>query len=51
MTAPRIAFVCSCEDTMTLDGQALAKGCAAQGSEFAKLLNYVFNDNCVFLTH
>jgi ferredoxin len=33
MTASRIAFVCSCEDTMTLDGRALAKGCAAQGAE------------------
>lgn len=33
MTASRIAFVCSCEDTMTLDGKALAKGCVAQGSE------------------
>lgn len=33
MTASRIAFVCSCEDTMTLDGKALARGCAAQGAE------------------
>ena len=33
MTASRIAFVCSCEDTLTLDGKALAKGCAAQGAE------------------
>jgi ferredoxin len=33
MTASRIAFVCSCEDTMTLDGKAIAKGCAARGSE------------------
>ena len=33
MTASRIAFVCSCEDTMTLDGKALAKGCTAQGAE------------------
>ncbi|MEI6158767.1 MAG: 4Fe-4S binding protein [Roseococcus sp.] len=33
MTASRIAFVCSCEDTMALDGKALAKGCTAQGSE------------------
>ncbi|MBS7791278.1 4Fe-4S binding protein [Roseococcus sp. SDR] len=33
MTASRIAFVCSCEDTMALDGKALAKGCAAQGAE------------------
>jgi ferredoxin len=29
----RIAFVCSCEDTMELDGKALAKGCQAQGAE------------------
>ena len=29
----RITFVCSCEDTMRLDGRALARGCAAQGAE------------------
>ena len=29
----RIAFVCSCEDSMVLDGRALARGCAAQGTE------------------
>ena len=29
----RIAFVCSCEDSMRLDGRALARGCAAQGTE------------------
>ncbi|MCB4821896.1 4Fe-4S dicluster domain-containing protein [Roseicella aerolata] len=29
----RIAFVCSCEDTMVLDGKALARGCAARGAE------------------
>ncbi|MFZ4407720.1 MAG: hypothetical protein ACOYOH_10280, partial [Paracraurococcus sp.] len=28
-----IAFVCSCEDTMRLDGTALARGCAARGTE------------------
>ena len=33
MTTSRIAFVCSCEDTMVLDGKALARGCAAEGSE------------------
>lgn len=32
-TPARIAFVCSCEDTMRLDGAALAKGCAARGAE------------------
>src|SRR4051812_28146344 len=29
----RIAFVCSCEDSMALDGRALARGCKAAGSE------------------
>ncbi len=29
----RTVFVCSCEDTMRLDGPALAKGCAARGAE------------------
>jgi ferredoxin len=29
----RIAFVCSCEDSMPLDGRALARGCAARGTE------------------
>ncbi|MBK1657247.1 4Fe-4S dicluster domain-containing protein [Paracraurococcus ruber] len=29
----RIEFVCSCEDTMVLDGKALARGCAARGTE------------------
>jgi hypothetical protein len=33
MTPSRIAFVCSCEDTMDLDGKALARGCASQGAE------------------
>ncbi|TDH59984.1 4Fe-4S dicluster domain-containing protein [Dankookia rubra] len=28
-----ICFVCSCEDTMVLDGRALARGCAARGTE------------------
>jgi len=25
----RIALICSCEDTMLLDGKALARGCGA----------------------
>ncbi|MFC7541399.1 hypothetical protein ACFQU2_20700 [Siccirubricoccus deserti] len=29
----RIAFVCSCEDSMPLDGKALGSGCAARGTE------------------
>ncbi|MCO6417225.1 4Fe-4S dicluster domain-containing protein [Siccirubricoccus sp. KC 17139] len=29
----RIAFVCSCEDSMPLDGRTLARGCAARGAE------------------
>ncbi|HZH46816.1 MAG TPA: 4Fe-4S dicluster domain-containing protein [Roseococcus sp.] len=33
MTPSRIAFVCSCEDTMDLDSKALARGCASQGAE------------------
>ena len=33
MTSDRIAFVCSCEDSMVLDGRALARGCAARGTE------------------
>ncbi|MFC7475456.1 4Fe-4S dicluster domain-containing protein [Dankookia sp. GCM10030260] len=28
-----ITFVCSCEDTMVLDARALARGCAARGTE------------------
>ena len=31
--AERIAFVCSCEDSMPLDQTALARGCAAAGAE------------------
>jgi ferredoxin len=33
MSESRIAFVCSCEDTMELDGKALSKGCQARGAE------------------
>ncbi|MFT8245943.1 4Fe-4S dicluster domain-containing protein [Roseomonas sp. BN140053] len=29
----RLTFVCSCEDTMPLDGARLARACAARGSE------------------
>jgi ferredoxin len=29
----RIALVCSCEDSMLLDGRALARGCQARGTE------------------
>jgi ferredoxin len=29
----RIAFVCSCEDSMVLDSRALARGCAREGTE------------------
>ncbi|RYI98810.1 MAG: 4Fe-4S ferredoxin, partial [Acetobacteraceae bacterium] len=32
----RIALVCSCEDSMILDGRALARGCAAQGTELRR---------------
>jgi hypothetical protein len=28
-----IAFVCSCEDSMVLDGRVLGRGCAARGVE------------------
>jgi ferredoxin len=28
-----ITFVCSCEDTMVLDGRALTRGCGARGTE------------------
>ncbi|MCX8134371.1 MAG: 4Fe-4S dicluster domain-containing protein [Roseococcus sp.] len=33
MSESRIAFVCSCEDTMELDGKALSRGCQARGAE------------------
>ncbi|MGG5888161.1 4Fe-4S binding protein [Falsiroseomonas sp. HC035] len=36
MTQPAITFACTCEDSMTLDGRAISRGCA-RGGETASL--------------